>query len=549
MSNYAYLVFVEAQNNHNKFYEMTMHDDDSIDVNYGRIGNNVTHHHYAPYEKNWSALYYSKIRKGYMDMTDLHKDIEKTSDTQEYKEIDDEKIKEFVDALLKKQKKIVDANYVSPTQATQEMIDSARHILLNLSDCIQAPKDKWEQMIFISKFNRQLEEVFSIMPRKMGRVEDFLLEDIKDIDNILLRENDLLDNLEGTIGNTQIQKNQNKPDFDGTILQANGITMNRISYKEEEAIWNKMGQNVNRYKSAFAIVNEDTQKKYDDFVKDNHISSKGQNLLWHGSPSKNWWGIATKGLSTKFSANGMFGYGLYFAPKAEKSMGYMSTGSYWRGGNDSTGYLALFQVATGKSYQPTHPLYGFRYNDLQNGCQSVWAYPKNTSLLNEEVIVYKDNQATVKYIVEVYAREKNIDLSLDARNIHLAGEFDCIEKTSDGYTARLLCENLDDTTLSLLHGFDSEEIYFDVDSSGKKLSVHVIDGSSNKEPALTGYDKAFLLRELKKSFFEGDKQWEEFINDTQKEKAGTILKGEKIAFITYSSIRENTMDDYDIDER
>ena len=39
MKDYAYLLFVDEINNHNKYYEITLNDDNSIDVNYGRVGN------------------------------------------------------------------------------------------------------------------------------------------------------------------------------------------------------------------------------------------------------------------------------------------------------------------------------------------------------------------------------------------------------------------------------------------------------------------------------------------------------------------------------
>ena len=44
----------------------------------------------------------------------------------------------------------------------------------------------------------------------------------------------------------------------------------------------------------------------------------------------------------------MFGDGIYFANKAQKSIGYSSLrGSYWTNGGSNKGYLALFDVHVG----------------------------------------------------------------------------------------------------------------------------------------------------------------------------------------------------------
>ena len=40
-----------------------------------------------------------------------------------------------------------------------------------------------------------------------------------------------------------------------------------------------------------------------------------------------------------------FGNGIYFAPRAKKSIGYSSLlGSYWTGGTQHKGYLAVYKV-------------------------------------------------------------------------------------------------------------------------------------------------------------------------------------------------------------
>lgn len=59
----------------------------------------------------------------------------------------------------------------------------------------------------------------------------------------------------------------------------------------------------------------------------------------------------------------MFGYGTYFATKAQKSLGYTSLkGSCWASGDSSYAFMGLYDVAYGKPYDA----YSFdhRYRNL-----------------------------------------------------------------------------------------------------------------------------------------------------------------------------------------
>lgn len=64
----------------------------------------------------------------------------------------------------------------------------------------------------------------------------------------------------------------------------------------------------------------------------------------------------------------MFSDGIYFANKAQKSIGYSSLrGSYWANGNDNKGYLILFSVNLGKQkhiYKHNSSCYKITENNL-----------------------------------------------------------------------------------------------------------------------------------------------------------------------------------------
>lgn len=103
----------------------------------------------------------------------------------------------------------------------------------------------------------------------------------------------------------------------------------------------------------------------------------------------------------------MFGYGLYYATKAQKSLGYTSlSGRYWTKGSASSGFMALMEVACGKPYD----VYSFdskyyQYNwdvlkrvDPKASCIFARA---GTMLRNDEIVVYKEEQSTIKYLIEL----------------------------------------------------------------------------------------------------------------------------------------------------
>ena len=98
----------------------------------------------------------------------------------------------------------------------------------------------------------------------------------------------------------------------------------------------------------------------------------------------------------------MFGYGLYFAPKAKKSLGYTShNGSYWARGTSNRGYMGIFSVHTGKMKRYDTSQSSLTFDKVSRmGYDSVMG-EKGRSLYNDEIIVYSEAQTTIKYLVEL----------------------------------------------------------------------------------------------------------------------------------------------------
>lgn len=396
-----YLVMVTASANNNKYYKQIPHGD-SWTAEYGRVGSSPQRREYPM--SQWNSKYNEKIRKGYVDQSDLVEDliqVEKPKKS-EYREIENKAIAEIVERLQAMARKAISDNYtISSNKVTHAMVDEAQDVLTSLIDA----KD-------VDTFNETLLKLFTVIPRKMGNVKDYLAEKSDDFSRIIQKEQDLLDVMKGQVVQKQmIDENSEKDDIqnENTILEQLGLVFEECSTKDIAVIKDALGSCSDRFYQAWRVKNIQTQKRYDDFVRENHIANT--KLLFHGSRNENWWSIINSGLVLKPTnaviTGKMFGYGIYYAPKARKSLGYTSLdGSYWVRGNSKFGFMALMEVAYGKPYDVysfDRKYYDFDYQKLQQACPGANCLHahEGSMLRNDEIIVYKEEQCTIRYLIEL----------------------------------------------------------------------------------------------------------------------------------------------------
>lgn len=401
----VYLVNVEGDGNHNKYYRMLANQDGaSFTVEYGRVGSSQQTRTYPI--QQWDKKYNEKIRKGYTDQTHLMEDlisvIKPKKTKSEYREIENEAIAEIVKRLMSMARQKVQQNYkVESNQVTQAMVDEAQKIIDELTT-----KTK------LKDFNESLMVLFAVIPRRMKNVKDYLAKNKEDFARIIKDEQDLLDVMRGQVITHAVEEEEpedDQPIKDETILEAMGLTMEPVSTDEIELIKSKLGDCKDKFYQAWRVTNKKTQKRFDEFVEKEDI--KDTRLFWHGSRNENWWSIINTGLvlrPTNVVITGkMFGFGTYYSPTARKSLGYTSlNGSYWARGNSNTAFMALMNVAYGTPYDAysfDSKYYNFNYEMLQKeqpGANCLHAHA-GSMLRNDEVIVYKEDQSTIKYLVEL----------------------------------------------------------------------------------------------------------------------------------------------------
>lgn len=102
----------------------------------------------------------------------------------------------------------------------------------------------------------------------------------------------------------------------------------------------------------------------------------------------------------------MFGRGIYFADKADKSIGYTSLyGSRHAGGQSDKAYLAIYEVATGNEFNVNRwdssmvMLDNLVFKREHRGCNSLHAHA-GSDLLNDEYIIYDEDACRIKYFLE-----------------------------------------------------------------------------------------------------------------------------------------------------
>lgn len=382
----AYFVKIDATDNHNRYYKMSQNSPNSFQVEIGRVGVRPVVKTYAL--SAWDGLYQKKIKEGYVERTDLSL----PSSSQTYAEIQDPLVRDLICFLQKESNMAIQESYnISFLEVTEAMITEAENLLSCFSNDMEED-------------NALLCRLFAVIPRKMEDVKENLIKSPEDIYKVLQREQELLDALR-----TKVQTSKGNPQK--TLLESWDTSITPVtSERELEQIKKFMKQNSCQFVRAFRVRNK---KKDDAFWK--NYERKGYakddiHYYYHGSRNMNCLSILKNGLILNPKAprtGSMFGHGIYLAPKAQKSIGYTSLqGSHWAKGNSDRAYLFVMKCV----YQ--NPLHVYQWSsEMSQYTQkkiaphdAVYAHA-GVSLLNDEIVIFNDAQATLQYIIELEERK------------------------------------------------------------------------------------------------------------------------------------------------
>ena len=415
----VYLIFVDGefgQQGHNKEWNAIPLGDGTFKAEWGRVGASKQSKIY-PMSK-FESLIASKIKKGYVDRSDLMQDIIEDSKVEttptgvdKFSLVKNDSVRNIIKRLFDFANQTIQSAYrVTAQSTTQAMVDTAQGIIDELSM-------NYKNMS-VEDFNKKLNTLFITIPRKMKFVKDHLATSPNDFEKILADEQSLLDTMAGQVYKRKIATDtvDSNEVPSQSILDEMGIEMEDATDEDIIKIKKAMGDSADKFYKAWRVKNLETEKVYQEFTKRNNIGNV--KLLCHGSRNQNWFNILKMGLLIRpagaIVTGSMFGSQcLYFGNPDKyhggvaKSIGYTSLGGYWTRDYQNCGFLAFFDVAIGDSldaYSFDSKYYSFTLEKLQQekpNAWSLWAHGNTSMLRNDEIVVYTTKQMTIRYLVEI----------------------------------------------------------------------------------------------------------------------------------------------------
>jgi poly [ADP-ribose] polymerase len=238
------------------------------------------------------------------------------------------------------------------------------------------------------QFADWVEKYLSVVPMNIGM--RFEPRNIFPDAAAVAKQEALLDAMEAV---TAVAPDDEEEVFSISIKEADGDETRKVKdmyYKSRQHHHHSVyGMKV---KKVFAVTIDND--KFDD--KPGNVQ-----LLWHGTKASNLLAILKGGLKivnrgASHTTGRMFGDGLYFTDQSTKALNY--AGTYWGGRDEKRYFMLLCDVAMGKAYTPSDTT---RYRSYPaRGYDSTFAKGGYSGVLNNEMIVYRENQARIRYIVE-----------------------------------------------------------------------------------------------------------------------------------------------------
>ena len=222
-------------------------------------------------------------------------------------------------------------------------------------------------------------------------------------ENAVKAQNDILDSLEASLGslNTNTDKDATKTTQTEQIfdLQLDLIDDSDAEFKRILKWFNDSRKRMHHYDHVKVL---EMYKVEINSNKTQFNTDKLDNIqeVWHGTSASNLLSIFKQGLkvsppNTAAIAGKLYGNGTYGSKTSSKSMGY-TFGRWGQSANDY-GFLFVCDFAMGKAYYPNS--YGIK--SIPSGHDSCWALPEKTGLHNDELIVYKNEQVNLKYLLKL----------------------------------------------------------------------------------------------------------------------------------------------------
>lgn len=416
------LIFTDVKNNNNKFYNITLEDDNnSINVKYGRVGSEGQTTSYTGGLKKYNSIINSKIAKGYVLSKIVSVDSKIISNKSKLKavakrdilgDIKEAKSLDLINKLIEINKhqilkisggniQVDDSGLIKTSLGlvNRETISDARKILNKLTKELKSFPDISKSINYPILLGDYLKLIPQKVPSLRGWDINFFV-----YTTTIDKQNDFLNQLESSM---DLYDKKVKSEVDNNITN-NKVFNFKLALLEDKKKFKEISdhfrntlnsQHVSKnlkLKNIYVLTNEEHDKKF--------LTSKDKfgnmKQLWHGTRAFNILSILKNGLIVPKSSDGikitgrMFGDGLYFSDQSTKALNYSY--GYWDGrSKDNECFMFLANVALGKTYTPKKPG-SYKPKD----CDSIFAKAKVSGVLNNEMIVPNVEQVQLKYLCE-----------------------------------------------------------------------------------------------------------------------------------------------------
>lgn len=414
------LIKTEVESNNNKFWHGFLYDDGTVKAEWGRVGYSGDSGEWSGGDSYLEKKLREKLKKGYSEQktvsgvanngaapsvavknSDLHQ-IAKSQLLKASNPILSRLIDRLVAANVHKITANTQITYNSTTGlfatplgiVTPDGLLEARDLLAKIAPFVR--KERWGYDV-----NSLLSQYLRIIPQHLG-MSKFDARSVIPDDNAIQKQNDLIDSLESSYQALQTAT-PTPTDPNKKVEQVFKVDMDVLNDRQDrnrlENWFEKSKKSMHSYghlhvHEIFTITIHDMKTAFNNKLGNNEE-------VWHGTSQANCLSILKSGLktsppSTAAIAGKLFGNGIYGAKSSTKSLGY-SLDRWGQGGVGDSGWLFVCDFAMGKIYETN--AWG---DSMPHGYDSLWAKPTyNSRLKNEELIVYKNNQCNIKYLLEI----------------------------------------------------------------------------------------------------------------------------------------------------
>lgn len=281
---------------------------------------------------------------------------------------------------------------------TQANIDEANDLLVKIGDLVATKDYNNKDMIPLTN------SFLMLIPQNFGRARLDVREFWSDLSRVQYQKQ-ILDSLQASYASVI---SGSAPKMDAKIIPDNKVFDCQLFLIEDGKIIDhyfkmyndtKLRMHTCYHLRPIKMWGVNIKQEKEDFEK---YGKKLGNIfeLFHGSVCSNLISIFRKGLiippaSSSHCTGRLFGNGIYASKTSTKAAGYSY--GYWGGKTQDRFFVFILDMAMGKYCNPNSS--STRFPVL--GYDSTYVLPNTCGVKNDELIVYRTNQVSLKYLIEL----------------------------------------------------------------------------------------------------------------------------------------------------